>query len=87
MSSANVSSEAPAIPSSGSASDLVTAKTVASEMLGGCSTRHIRRLSDSGMMPAPIKLGALVRYRRVDIEAWITGGCKPVRTVAKNGAR
>ncbi len=51
------------------------------ELLGGCSTRHVYRLADSGRMPAVIKLGALVRWRRDDIDAWIADGCKPVRTV------
>ncbi len=87
MSSTPVSSEVPVIPSSGSAGDLMTIQRVAIETLDGCSTRHVRRLYDSGMMPAPIKLGALIRFRRADIEAWIAGGCKPVRAVAKGGKR
>jgi excisionase family DNA binding protein len=87
MSSATVSSEAPVIPSSGSASDLITVQSVANDKLGGCSIRHVRRLYDSGKMPAPIKLGALIRFRRAEIDAWIAGGCKPVRAVAKGGAR
>lgn len=82
-----VSSKVPVIPSSGSPSDLMTIQSVAIDKLGGCSTRHVRRLSDSGMMPAPMKLGALIRFRRADIEAWIAGGCKPVRAVAKGRTR
>jgi excisionase family DNA binding protein len=40
-----------------------------------CSTRHVRRLADSGAMPRPLHLGSLVRWRRVDIERWIADGC------------
>ena len=52
-----------------------------------CSTRHVYRLSDAGMMPAPVKLGALVRWDRKRIEAWIAEGCKPVRTITAKGVR
>lgn len=51
----------------------------------GCSTRHVYRLSDAGRMPAPLKLGALVRWPRKAMEDWIDQGCKPVRQV-KGGA-
>jgi excisionase family DNA binding protein len=44
-----------------------------------CSPRHVYRLSDAGRMPAPIKLGGLVRWRADEIRDWINGGCKPVR--------
>jgi len=54
------------------------------EMLG-CSARHIYRLSDAGRMPAPVKLGALVRWPKAAIEEWIHGGCPPVRTVSARG--
>ena len=49
-----------------------------------CSNRHIYRLADSGRMPAPYKLGNLCRWSRDEIEKWISGGCKPVRTVTSN---
>jgi excisionase family DNA binding protein len=45
-----------------------------------CSTRHVYRLADTGGMPPPVRLGALVRWRRQDIEGWLGGGCKPCRT-------
>ena len=51
-----------------------------------CSERHVYRLSDAGKMPRPLKLGALVRWNRAEIESWISQGCPPVRTV-KRGAR
>jgi excisionase family DNA binding protein len=44
-----------------------------------CSTRHVYRLADAGKMPAPLRLGALVRWRRQDLDAWLSAGCKPIR--------
>jgi len=44
-----------------------------------CSARHVYRLADAGHMPPPVKLGALVRWRREAINAWIADGCKPIR--------
>ena len=52
--------------------------------LCGCSAPHVRRLADAGRMPAPVKVGALVRWNRRAIERWIADGCP--RTT-KGGAR
>lgn len=52
-----------------------------------CSPRHVYRLSDGGKMPAPIRLGSLVRWNSHCLEKWIAEGCRPVRAVAKAGAR
>jgi len=41
----------------------------------GCSTRHIRRLASSGRIPRAIKLGALLRWLKSDIDHWIAAGC------------
>jgi excisionase family DNA binding protein len=48
-----------------------------------CSTRHIYRLADAGHMPPPVRLGALVRWRRQDIDAWLHRGCKSVRQAGR----
>jgi len=53
--------------------------------LCGCSTRHVRRLADAGRMPAPVKLGALIRWRRADLDAWLDAGCKAVRAATAAG--
>lgn len=66
-----------------SASDLASVRAVAAML--GCSVRHVRRLADSGRMPAPVRLGALIRWRRADVEQWIAGGCPRVRTVSQRG--
>jgi excisionase family DNA binding protein len=49
-----------------------------SEMLG-CSPRHIFRLADAGKMPAPVRVGCLVRWSRTVIDSWIESGCPAVR--------
>ena len=49
----------------------------------GVSTRHIYRMSDSGQMPRPCKLGGAVRWDRRVIESWIADGCAHVRNAAK----
>ena len=53
--------------------ELLDVKAVAA-LLGGCSLRHVFRLADSGRMPRPVKLGALVRWRRAELEVWIGAG-------------
>lgn len=40
-----------------------------------CSSRTVYRLADSGRMPRPVKLGALVRWPREAIEQWISDSC------------
>jgi excisionase family DNA binding protein len=64
-----------------STAPLLDVKAVA--RLLGCSTRHVYRLADGGLMPPPVRLGALVRWRQQGIDAWIAGGCKTVRVVGK----
>lgn len=44
-----------------------------------CSTRHVYRLADSGQMPRPRKLGALVRWDREELEKWLADGCPVCR--------
>jgi excisionase family DNA binding protein len=44
-----------------------------------CSPRHVYRLADAGRMPAPVRIGALVRWRRQDIDRWLADGCPAVR--------
>ena len=43
-----------------------------------CSPRHVRRLVDSGRMPAPLRLGRLCRWRADVIAEWIDAGCPRV---------
>ncbi len=60
---------------------------VAVGALLGCSKRHIHRLAEGKQMPAPVKLGALVRWDRKRIEDWISGGCQPVPSNALCGVK
>ncbi len=60
--------------------ELLNVKAVAT-VLGGCSTRHVYRLSDAGRMPRPIKLGSLIRWRRAELLQWLEDGCPDVGTV------
>ena len=59
---------------------LLDVKAVASIL--GCSARSVYRLSDSGRMPGPVRLGAMVRWNRDDINDWLAGGCESVRHVS-----
>ena len=63
--------------------ELLDVRTVANML--SASRRHIYRLSDSGRMPAPVKLGALVRWRRAEVLEWIANGCPPVRAAGRTG--
>ena len=57
---------------------LLDVKAVAA--LCGCSTRHIRRLADAGKLPRPVRLGALVRWRRQeDLVPWLAAGCPAMK--------
>jgi excisionase family DNA binding protein len=54
-------------------------------VLLGCSPRHVYRLSDAGRMPAPVRLGALVRWSAASIREWIDTGCPTVRSLKGAG--
>jgi len=58
-------------------SELISIDVLAKRL--DCSSRHIRRLADSGRIPRPIKLGALLRWVTVDIDRWIAAGCPTCR--------
>ena len=52
--------------------------TAEAARLSGCGERSFWRWSRSGVAPAPIKIGAAVRYRRQEILDWIAAGCPRV---------
>lgn len=66
----------------GELSELLTVKAVA--RLLTCSPRQVYRLADAGKLPRPVRLGALVRWPRAAIMAWIGSGCGPC---PKGGAK
>ncbi len=41
------------------------------------SIRQIWKMNATGRMPAPIRLGRAVRWRRAELEDWIASGCPP----------
>ncbi len=41
----------------------------------GISLRHLWKLSASGRLPAPIRLGRSVRWRLDELRAWLNAGC------------
>jgi len=51
-----------------------------------CGKRTVPRLADSGKMPPPVRIGALVRWRADELRQWIADGCPSVRSV-KGGRR
>jgi excisionase family DNA binding protein len=67
----------PTIPAEPTQHALLDVRGVAG--LLGCSVRHVYRMADGGRMPAPLKLGALVRWRRADLERWLDQGAPVVR--------
>ncbi|NOY42980.1 MAG: helix-turn-helix domain-containing protein [Planctomycetes bacterium] len=50
----------------------------------GCSQRHVYRLADAGRLPVPVKLGALIRWRRDELNDWLDDGCP---SCSKGGAK
>lgn len=64
--------------------ELVTVKAVAGML--SVSQRQVWKLYASGRIPAPVRLGRSVRWRRLEIEEWVAAGC-PARdeVTAKGG--
>jgi len=63
--------------STGELPALLTVKAVA--RLLACCPRHVSRLSEAGLMPQPVRLGALVRWQRDVVMTWINQGCPSCR--------
>jgi excisionase family DNA binding protein len=68
-------------PADAPAAQLLDVRAVA--QLLNCSPRHVYRLADAGRLPAPLRLGALVRWRRADLDAWLAQGCPRVRSAGR----
>jgi excisionase family DNA binding protein len=56
---------------------LLDVRQVAAKL--GCSTRSVYRLADAGKMPSPVKLLSLSRWRRDELNEWISAGCPSSR--------
>jgi hypothetical protein len=46
--------------------------------LYSCSERHAWRAADAGLIPPPLRVGRIVRWRIGTIREHIRGGCKPL---------
>jgi predicted DNA-binding transcriptional regulator AlpA len=62
----------------GSARRLIDAKEAGRVL--GMSWRTVLRHADAGRIPPGFKLGALRRWDAAELDAFIAGGCKPLRT-------
>lgn len=60
---------------------LLNAEEVALRL--GISKSSVWRLRDRGLLPQPVRFGALVRWRAVDVEVWVARGC-PELAEARN---
>lgn len=58
------------------ASELLTTAEVA--RLVNAGQRSVWRWSRSGVMPAPVRIGNAVRFRRSEILEWLDAGCPRV---------
>jgi predicted DNA-binding transcriptional regulator AlpA len=56
---------------------LLDVKAVATRL--GCSSRHVWRMRDKGVLPPAVELGALVRWNSESLDDWIRRGCPPHR--------
>jgi predicted DNA-binding transcriptional regulator AlpA len=57
---------------------LIDAKVAAHRL--GISIRTLRRLSDAGNGPRPIRVGRCLRWRSDQLTAWINAGCPKGRS-------
>jgi prophage regulatory protein len=56
---------------------LIPADKVA-ELLG-ISKRTLWRLLSAGNLPEPVRLGSVVRWKKDELDDWISGGCKSLQ--------
>jgi excisionase family DNA binding protein len=40
-----------------------------------CSERTVRRLANAGKMPAPVRVGGMIRWHADVVTKWIDAGC------------
>jgi len=52
---------------------MLTAEEIA--RLVNCSPRTVHRLADEGVIPQPVRIGGMLRWRQPEIKQWIDAGC------------
>lgn len=59
----------------------------AAAMLLGMSAKALRRADQAGKVPAPVRVGRNVRWRKAELVAWVNAGCPDRETwqVIQNG--
>jgi excisionase family DNA binding protein len=78
------STRVPAMASENASLTILITLTVADvATVLGCSRKHVYTMTDAGRMPAPIRIGRLVRWDREVIQRWIQDGCPPVRRTGR----
>jgi predicted DNA-binding transcriptional regulator AlpA len=65
-------------------SALLDVRTVAA--LLSISPRSVRRFSDCGKLPRPVRIGSRTLWRRIDLETWLEH-CAPDLSNARGGGR
>jgi len=70
-------------PGSPLAPEMLDIDDVRRVYLGGASARHLYRMVSAGLMPTGCKLGALRRWSRSELDAWVRGGCQRVSTLPR----
>ena len=84
-----MTTQSPTVGAVSPAPDLLDVRAVS--RMTTISTRHLRRMADAGMMPRPVRIGRLLRWRRTTgdpmtgIAEWITAGCPRVRPLSPRG--
>ena len=43
-----------------------------------CSARTVQRHVGDGLIPPPVRIGRLVRWRAAEIDNWLDAGCPPM---------
>lgn len=63
------------LPQVSSDTALMTVNDVARVL--GCSVSHIWRCHSANLIPAPVHLLRLTRWRKSEIDDWVLAGCPP----------
>jgi hypothetical protein len=63
---------------------LLSYQEVCSPAFVPCTVRHAQNMVARGLMPAPVRVGGKVMFRRQEVLDWIEAGCPPVSKPANS---